>query len=385
MTIRFSPAERMVLARVKLLESQPFFGTIAMRLRLVEAEQGPLNPCGTMATDGVSITWSPSFLAQISDKGIEGVIAHEVMHVAMKHHFRRKRRDPRKFNIACDATINNDLKEAGFKLPDGGVDMPQFKNMAAETIYDLLPDDPSGGAGWGQVMDHPSCNGGSEADQTHGEQEVNILVAQAAALQEKFNKAKSKGEMPGWMKRLVDEIVAPEVKWQDVLRRFITTRIPHDYSWSRLNRRFVHQGVHLPGVLKDGLGELVFLFDTSGSMTKGMLTRIYGECNSIVEDCRPERVHAIACDASVGNYRVLEDGESLRPDIFVGGGGSDFRPAFKKLEDDGVKPAACVVFSDMMIDFPEEAPGYPVLMVATTDHESPAWGTERIRLRHVGG
>jgi predicted metal-dependent peptidase len=389
MSSRFTPMERMVRARIQLLMHSPFFGTLAMRLMLVEAPKGPTNPFGTMATDGHSITFAPEFLAKLSDKEIEGVIAHEVLHVALKHHLRRKRRDPKLWNIACDATINCDLIEAKFTLPEPRVDMPEHKGKAAETIFAELDQDQQGGGGgggggqdWGDVLDDPDADG-SEAEQSEAEHEVNIMVAQAAQAQERHNQAKGKGTIPAWMKRMVQEIVAPELPWEDVLRRFVTARIPYDQSWSKLNRRFAGGGTYLPGVLKNGLGEIAMLFDTSGSMTDKMMTRIFGEVNAVKEDCRPEKLHAIACDASVGNYIILEEGDDLKPDIFVGGGGSDFRPAFEKLQADGVNILCCVVFSDMDIDFPEVPPNFPVLMVSTTDNRGPDWGAAHVRLRQV--
>lgn len=389
----FTPAERMVRARIQLLTKNPFFGTLALRLKLVECDGGPTNPFSTMATNGQVITWSPKFLEKITDKQVEGVIAHEVLHVALKHHLRRKFRDPQKWNYSCDAVINQILLDAKFELPPKGVMTPEHKDKAAETVYAEMDDQnqnqqggskgPPQAADWGVVLDDPNA-GGSDAQQAEAEHEVNIMVAQAAQAQEKFEKATNqKGTLPAWMKRLVEEIVAPEVRWEDVLRRFVTSRVPYDHSWSRLNRRFAHQGVHLPGVVKDGLGQLAVLIDTSGSMTRKMLTRIYGEMNGVMEDCRPEKLHAIACDASVGNYVILDDGEPLRPDIFVGGGGSDFRPAFKKLEEMGEPIVCCVVFSDMYIDFPDKAPPFPVLMVSTTEVPGPEWGTQHVRLRQV--
>ena len=394
---RFTPGERMVKARIQLLRHQPFFGTIAMRLKLEEMPKGPMNPFGTMATDGRSITFAPEFLNKLTDKQIEGVIAHEVMHVANKHHLRRRRRKPGLWNWSCDATINQDILEAGMELPPEGVMTPEHKGKAAETIYaemlDKQQDDNGGGEGgdgpqepgWGNVLDDPEggTDDASQAEQEAAEQEVNIMVAQAAQAQERHNQAKSKGATPAWMQRLVKEIVAPEVPWQDVLRRFVAQRVPYDQSWSRINRRFAHMGTHLPGVLKEGLGPIAFFFDTSGSISPRELTRFYGESNSIVEELHPERVYALACDSQVGKFVTLEDGESLDPAMFVGGGGSDFRPAFEAIEELDQKPVCAVVFSDMMIDFPAEAPDYPVLLITTTEHRGPDWGDRHIRVRDV--
>jgi predicted metal-dependent peptidase len=45
----------------------------------------------------------------------------------------------------------------------------------------------------------------------------------------------------------------------------------------------------------------------------------------------------------------------------VGGGGTDFRPVFNRITDDGLKPDAIVYFTDMLGTFPDKDPGYPVI------------------------
>jgi len=59
----------------------------------------------------------------------------------------------------------------------------------------------------------------------------------------------------------------------------------------------------------------------------------------------------------------------------TGGGGTDFRPGFKKVEELGIDPVGLIYFTDMECNrFPETVPDYPVIWVRYGP-DSP-WGTK---------
>jgi predicted metal-dependent peptidase len=69
---------------------------------------------------------------------LTGLIAHEVMHLALCHHTRQGKRDHDKWNRAADHAINHLLQGAGFDLPLNVLLEPRFTGMSAEAIYDQL-------------------------------------------------------------------------------------------------------------------------------------------------------------------------------------------------------------------------------------------------------
>ena len=355
---------------MRLLMTEPFFGTLLVRLKVQEVQPGTL-PFDTMATDGTNLFWVDKYVSPLSEKQLEGLLCHEVMHVALAHHLRRGPRDPRKWNYACDAAIDHVLKDAGLDVPDSFADEPKLawtRGLTAEAIYDRLPDEPpSGGQGrGGGVMDGPETTKGSAAV-AQAEQEIKLSVKQATLAQT----IKNKGNNPAWLKDLIDKIMEPRIRWQELLREFVSNQIETDFSWSKPNRRHLHAGVYLPRRKKEGLGEVVVFFDSSGSCWNEA-PQFFGEVNSIMEDLKPELVHLILCDAAVGSFHTYEAGEQLDP-TRVGCGGSDFRPAFREVEERGIEPMVAIVLSDMIIDFPKSPPTYPVIGISTTDHTGPAW------------
>ena len=125
-------AERIRKARTALLLDHPFFGSLLFRLNSEECRSIP-----TMATNGVVLRYNPAFVDTLNAATLAGVLAHEVMHPALKHHTRRAKRDPRRWNEACDYAINPLLLDSGLSLPDDVLVDPRFRGMSAEQIYNL--------------------------------------------------------------------------------------------------------------------------------------------------------------------------------------------------------------------------------------------------------
>ena len=128
-----NPEEKLCRARTQLLLNQPFFGTLCLRLKLVAMSGLP-----TMATDGRRLVYNPEFVAELTPAELEGVIAHEVMHVALAHHCRRGDRELQLWNEAADYAVNPILLDNGITLPGDLLIDPAFRNLSAEEIYARL-------------------------------------------------------------------------------------------------------------------------------------------------------------------------------------------------------------------------------------------------------
>ena len=80
-------SQKLTRSRVQLLLKQVFFGTLALRLKLVPGS------LPTMATDGSRIVYNPAFVDELKPAELEGTLAHEVLHCALGHQCRRGERD----------------------------------------------------------------------------------------------------------------------------------------------------------------------------------------------------------------------------------------------------------------------------------------------------
>ncbi len=119
-------------ARTVLLVSQPFYGTLALQLELVEVTDKSF--VNTMAVDGRHLFYNPEFVLSLTEDELVGVNAHEVAHCAFQHMTRRGHRDPRLWNVAGDYAINADLLDAGFVLPKLAKAVATMKVKAAAPV-----------------------------------------------------------------------------------------------------------------------------------------------------------------------------------------------------------------------------------------------------------
>lgn len=372
-------------ARTLLLLDQPFFGTLALRLPLVEDASKQ-----TMCTDGKVIKYNPEFADGLTEEEIKGVLAHEVMHVANGHLWRRDDRDMQKWNAAADYAINDIIVGAGLTLPEGVLLDRQYTGMSAEQIYAVLPEDDSGGSGntpgtsspGGQESDGQATPGsgtagqgkgqqpgddpggcgsfedgpGTPADQKRLQNEWKGAVAQAAAA------AKGRGHLPAALDRLVKELLFPEVPWAVLLRDLLQRCARNDYSWTQPNRRYLSAGVVLPALISDELPPIVLGIDTSGSITQELLDKFCAETSGILEAYNTT-IHVVYCDARVQKTETLTRADLPLSMKTHGGGGTDFRPVFDWVEQNRIEPACVICLTDLLGSFPDKEPDYPVLWI----------------------
>jgi predicted metal-dependent peptidase len=160
------------------------------------------------------------------------------------------------------------------------------------------------------------------------------------------------------------------VDWRELLRRSWSETIPADYSWTRPNRRHIWTGLYLPGVISDGVGEIAIAVDCSGSVNARQLGLFEAEIRSILAGQQPRLVHVLYFDTEVQKYETFQAGQPVKLTP-VGGGGTDFRPCFKWLEERGIQPQTLVLLTDLCGRFPDEVPPYPVLWASTDTLQAP--------------
>jgi predicted metal-dependent peptidase len=349
-------AARMTRARTALILDQPFYGMLALRLSLHE-DPG----VKTMAVDGKTIYYNPDFVTSLPDGQVKTVIAHEVMHCVFAHMSRRGDRNPRKFNQAGDYVINLGLVDSGFEKVPNWLYSKAYDGMTTDHVYSLLPDEDENDGK--DPLDE--CRDGEPDDSGMEEVEWKIATIQAAKV------AKGEGKLPASLQRFVDELTQTKIDWKATLRRFITEISKDDYSWARFNRRFQSQGIFLPSLYSESMGEIVVVIDTSGSIDQPTLNAFGSEIKAIVEGTRPSKIHVIYCDAAVNHVDEFGPNDELKFKMH-GGGGTDFRPPFAYVDEKAIKPVCLVYLTDLCGPVGDPAE-FPTMWVCTTEVVAP-WG-----------
>jgi predicted metal-dependent peptidase len=395
--------------RTSLVLDQPFFGALALRLKVVEDPS-----CKTFWTDSVSIGYNPAYLAGLNDLETRGVLAHEVLHVANGHCWRQGDRDPDLWNDACDHAINPIIVDAGMLLPKGALMDVRFRGKSAEEIYGILvhekrqkqkqqqqgkgqqdggkpggqsdqqPGDPTGGsspprsangANTPSAGSDPAASANANADPAPSCGEIRQYVADDRAKQEAEWKvavhqaakaAQMRGGMPGGLQGMIAQAVEPAVDWRPILHRFAQDSSPTDYSFAIPNRRYLHMRLYLPSLHEPAVGDAVFVRDSSGSVWDETQAQFAAEILAVNDAVRPRRLIVMDCDTRVTQIQTFERGEAVDLQPVLGGGGTSFLDPFRRLADDGIHPAFLVYLTDMDGRFPDEEPSYPVLWASTT-------------------
>lgn len=401
-------------ARVKLVLDHPFFGVLLLHLPCVP---GP-TPFGTAHVDGEKMVYNPEWVRQWDDDERMGLVAHEILHMALGHVYswRRGRRKVEKWLIATDYVVNLLVTSAGLKIPKGGLLDTQFAGMSVEKVYDLLPDEPKAKAmDWiievGSTKKGDDKSSGGSKDDKDGKDKdkgggnkgkidsgpPQLTPEEAQALEQKWKGllvqaatvARQRGKLPSGMEWIVKDVVEPKIPWTQVLENFVNEVLKDDYDMMRPDRRYLSgltmitdsgvdqsKMVHLPDLYSEGC-EVAVAIDTSGSISEANLRDFLSETVAILRSRTVSRVRVLTCDAAVHQDEVVGPMDDLPAKLggkLLGRGGTSFKPVFKRLEDEKTKPACLIYLTDLYGDFPEEPPSYPVLWVTVSRDVEPPFG-----------
>lgn len=124
--------------------------------------------------------------------------------------------------------------------------------------------------------------------------------------------------------------------------------------------------------------------DTSGS-TSPIIDRFFSELLGIIQSvCTQYEITLIECDCKIQHVQQLTEfsqADKKRKWKVHGLGGTDFRPVFDYVEENGLTPDVLIYFTDGEGLAPTEAPEYPVIWVIAEIPDSDCavpcdWGIE---------
>jgi predicted metal-dependent peptidase len=359
-------------ARLKLLFSQVFFGTLTMQLKLVDATDAGW--CPTAAVDGRNIYYNRDFFKDLEVDELVFVFCHEVLHVALDHFGRRAHRDPEWWNMANDYVINAMLiNEKIGKMPTKSVPDPNAKAAGAETSQRVGLYDPKY-SGWTseavyddlekrkvkkQLTLDVHIEMGDDAGDKKGKKSGQGVPIQVSAEDLKKIREGAKnmvlqaaqaaaGKMPASLRRLVDDLVEPQINWRTLLEQNIQSCITDDFTWTRPNRRHMYSGIFLPTLDKDDTIDLEIAIDMSGSITDAMAKDFISEVHGLMGMYHGFRIGIVCFDTQIYNYQEFtkDSEDELLNYECKGGGGTDFNAFWNYWIEEGLEPKKAVIFTD---------------------------------------
>ena len=406
---------RLMKSRLRLLCTNGFYGLLLMHMVLTIDEE-----CETAATDGIRIYFGPDFLENLTDPQIDIVMMHEILHIALQHCSRYGDFEPERFNIACDIVVNSIILESMggnrknihlgkygelmHETPDG----KEGAKFTAEEVYAMLPamkgkkskkmpgslagnggapggknggdggSDDSDSNGNGVFDDHEKWKNTADDNTLREEWQKRIIdAAEAVSIRDPSDQ---RGLIPAFAKRLIEELRKPQTDWRSILNEFVQEEIC-DYSFNPPDRRFGDSDFFLPDFNEkdETVKNILFMIDTSGSMSDDMITAAYSEVKGAIDQFNGKLEGLLGFfDAAVIPPTPFSDEDEFMVIKPKGGGGTDFEVIFRYVAEHMTDepPASIIILTDGYAPFPDEekANGIPVLWLLNNENVEPPWG-----------
>lgn len=321
----------------------------------------------TIGTDGLAVYFHPGYLGGIfreDERLVNRAYLHMVLHGIFRHMVRRKNRDARYYNLACEIAVESVID--GMHYPCVAQSQSwlrreiyrkmagQMKVLTAEKIYAVLREMELSERELlkleeeYRVDDHSYWPRDDEKKKQEIENRWKDIGDRTQTDMETFSKDAS--EQSG---HFVDQLRVEnrgKTDYRDFLRRFSVYREEMMIDEDSFDYVFYSYGLSLyenmpliePQEWREvkKIEEFVIVIDTSmscsGELVKKFLEATYTILDENESFFRKVNIHIIQCDDSVQSDRKITNREELEEYMekldLIGEGGTDFRPAFEYVE-----------------------------------------------------
>ena len=362
--------DKLVTARIALLLKHPFFGNLATRLKLVNADDW----IPTAGTDGRHFFYNTKFIDSLTPKEAEFLFGHEVLHNVFEHMLMRiGDRQPMLWNIAADYAVNQILVEQKIgDMPQGkkgeskGFQDDKYKDWNAERIYDeLFKTAKKNGKKYlkklGKLIDEhidwgkgnkPGKNkkdkNGKGKQPVYSKEDLKKIRDEIKEAMISAAQSTGAGNLPGAIQRLVSELTEPKMDWREIIQQQILSTIKADYTWMRPSRKAWHTTAILPGQKNDEMIDICLALDASGSISDQQCKEFLTEVKNIMDQYKDFRIHLWAFDTKVFNPKVFtpDNADELLDYKLGSGGGTEFECNWDYMKNEGIIPKKFIMFTD---------------------------------------
>jgi len=359
-------------ARNWFVSSYPLMGAMAADFRIIE---DPLLctrlSISVAAVDAEAKEIYVNPAAGLDEQECRFVLAHEFLHVGLRHHARAEGRDPYLWNVACDYVINGWLMEMGLgAFPRvGGLHDPELKGLSAESVYDRIVTDMRlyrkvatfRGVGTGDILEPKVPDWWGRKDGLTLDDFYRSCLSQGLD----YHFDQNRGFLPAGLIEEIRALSQPPILWDVELAKWFDnyfSPLEKVRTYARISRRQASTpDIPRPRWVPDAGAEdgrtFGVVLDTSGSMDTKLLGKALGAIASYSMARDVPLVRVVFCDAAVYDQGYLAP-EVIADRVSVKGrGGTILQPAIDLLEQAG--------------DFPKNGP----LLIITDGY------CDRVRIR----
>ncbi|NUT90444.1 MAG: hypothetical protein HOY78_00300 [Saccharothrix sp.] len=324
------------------VSSYPLLGALASAMTIVaDADLARARDISLAAVSAAAGEIYVNPLAKLSRAEWRFVLAHEMLHAALRHGDRVDGRDPYLWNVAADFVVNGWLLEMAVgTAPAGVLHDPELAGLSVETVYDRIATDlrrhrklaTLRGRG-GDLLGEPLRGPAHTTD-------LDDFYRRALLTGLSYHDPVRRGFLPAGLVEEIRALDQPPLAWDAALARWFEEHVPSGErrrSYARASRRqSATPDIPRPGWLRPEEVELRTTFgvvlDTSGSMDRELLGKGLGAIASyaLARDVPMARV--VFCDAVAhdAGYLPVED---IAGRVRVRGrGGTILQPGIDLLE-----------------------------------------------------
>jgi predicted metal-dependent peptidase len=372
-----------------------FFADILIQLRIQSAKIGTI-AVGSDEHGRLTLLVDEEFFNELSFKGKQFVLAHEVLHIVLQHLIKGKEfmamGIPQHVqNIAADLAVNS-LLEIPQELNDSIVapgyglfyDFPKGLTFE-EYIKKLLEkssknNESSGSSGNNNNKSNQNSKNNDdnlkEIDKKRIDSHEQWKEISETAAQDMINKAREiikryHGNLPADLVREIEADYSKRFNWKFRIKSFVASAMDYrkEITYGIPNRRFPDRIGEVAGKRNKLLGNVMVFIDTSGSISDNELKQFMSVALSIPY---PKEIYFIDSDIQGEPIKIRTITGIFKQKIKAkGGGGTNFCPAFELAEKKRAK--AIVYLTDMYGTFPKKC-NIPTVWVTATEDVNPPFG-----------
>ena len=347
------------------VSSFPLLGAIAAGMRVIaDADLARSAGIWIAAVDASAGQIYINPLIRLGVGGWRFVLAHEMLHAALRHGDRVGGRDPFLWNVACDYVVNGWLIELGVGvMPDGALHDPTLAGLSAEEVYDRIASDlrrirklaTLRGRGLGDVLSellpHPGqAAAGTDLDEFY----------RRALTTGRLHHRERRGDLPAGLEQEIRALEQPPIPWDAHLARWFDEHVPAAEprrSYARPSRRqSATPDIPRPGryTPEEPVPRRTFgvVLDTSMSMETRLVGKALGAIASFATARDVPAARVVFCDAAAYDAGYLPV-EQIATRVRVRGrGGTRLQPAISLLQhaEDFPRDAPILLITDGQCD-----------------------------------
>lgn len=279
----------------------------------------------------------------MNDAEYRFVMAHEILHVGLRHAERIGGRDPYLWNVACDFVINGWLMEMGVgMMPEfGALHDPELKGLQAEAVYDRIVQDLRRYRKLATVRGIGLCDilGPSDGAVGPGE-DLEDFYRRALSQGLELHRQMGRGLLPAGLVQEIEALSAPPIPWDVRLAQWLDgyfVPLETRRTYSRASRRqSATPDIPRPRIFTEPVDERARTFgvvlDTSGSMDRELLGKGLGSIVSYALSREVPKVRLVFCDATTYDEGYVSPEEIAGRVRVRGRGGTVLQPGIDFLE-----------------------------------------------------